>query len=61
MRIQGVPDTYVLPAELPLSKKFKMIGNGVPVPLAKAVANAVKNFLKDNDVIQTTKYRGHLV
>lgn len=55
LRIQGVPDTYVLPAELPLSKKFKMIGNGVPVPLAKAVANAVKNFLKDNDVIQTTK------
>jgi DNA (cytosine-5)-methyltransferase 1 len=53
LRIQGVPDTYVLPAELPLSKKFKMIGNGVPVPLAKAVANAVKKFLKDNTVIQT--------
>jgi len=61
LRIQGVPDTYVLPAELALTKKFKMIGNGVPVPLAKAVANAVKNFLKDNEVIQTTKYGGHLV
>ena len=45
LRIQGVPDTYVLPAELPLSKKFKMIGNGVPVPLAKAVAVAIKDFL----------------
>lgn len=44
LRIQGVPDTYVLPAELPLSKKFKMIGNGVPVPLAKAVASALKQF-----------------
>ncbi|MCX6173988.1 MAG: DNA cytosine methyltransferase [Ignavibacteriales bacterium] len=60
LRIQGVPDTYVLPAELPLSKKFKMIGNGVPVPLAKAVAIAVKNFLIDNKVIQTTKLNGHL-
>src|SRR6266542_6161988 len=47
LRIQGVPDTYVLPAELPLSKKFKMIGNGVPVPLASAVATAVKTFLKN--------------
>jgi len=45
LRIQGVPDTYVLPLELPLTKKFKMIGNGVPVPLAKAVALSVKHFL----------------
>lgn len=44
LRIQGVPDTYILPAELALSKKFKMIGNGVPVPLAKAVAIAVNPF-----------------
>jgi DNA (cytosine-5)-methyltransferase 1 len=45
LRIQGVPDSYVLPSELPLSKKFKMIGNGVPVPLAKAVATSVMHFL----------------
>ena len=45
LRIQGVPDTYVLPPEIPLSKKFKMIGNGVPVPLAKEVAIALKNFI----------------
>jgi DNA (cytosine-5)-methyltransferase 1 len=51
LRIQGVPDTYVLPIELPLSKKFKMIGNGVPVPLAKAIADAVRIFLNDNNVI----------
>lgn len=51
LRIQGVPDTYVLPKELPLTKKFKMIGNGVPVPLAKAVANALKAFIKNKKVI----------
>lgn len=45
LRIQGVPDDYILPPELPLSKKFKMIGNGVPVPMAKAVADALKKFL----------------
>lgn len=53
LRIQGVEDSYVLPAALPLTKKFKMIGNGVPVPLAEAVANAVKDFIKVNNVIQT--------
>jgi DNA (cytosine-5)-methyltransferase 1 len=51
LRIQGVPDSYVLPTELPLSKKFKMIGNGVPVPLAKAVAFAIKIFIQNNKVI----------
>lgn len=61
LRIQGVEDSYVLPAELPLTKKFKMIGNGVPVPLAEAVANAVKDFIKVNKVIQTTELSGHLV
>lgn len=51
LRIQGVPDTYILPSELSLTKKFKMIGNGVPVPLAKAVAHALKKYLNVNKVI----------
>lgn len=52
LRIQGVPDEYVLPTELSLSKKFKMIGNGVPVPLANAIADALRSFLKDKKVIK---------
>ena len=51
LRIQGVPDTYVLPAELPLSKKFKMIGNGVPVPLARAIAKALHDFIANQKII----------
>ena len=51
LRIQGVPDTYILPPGQPLTKKFKMIGNGVPVPLAKAVATALNKFLKRKKVI----------
>ena len=51
LRIQGVPDEYVLPKNLPLTKKFKMIGNGVPVPLAEAVANAVMDFINENIVM----------
>jgi DNA (cytosine-5)-methyltransferase 1 len=51
LRIQGVPDEYVLPSEISLSKKFKMIGNGVPVPLAKAVAESLKDYLLTNEII----------
>jgi DNA (cytosine-5)-methyltransferase 1 len=46
LRIQGVPDSYILSPNISKSKKFKMIGNGVPVPLAKAVADAISDFLK---------------
>ena len=46
LRIQGVPDSYILSSKISMSKKFKMIGNGVPVPLAKSVANSVYEFLK---------------
>ena len=52
LRIQGVADTYILPDSISKSKKFKMIGNGVPVPLAKAVAEALKTFMKENKVIK---------
>lgn len=61
LRIQGVEDSYVLPPELPLTKKFKMIGNGVPVPLAEAVANAVKDFINENEIIKAKEVNGHLV
>jgi DNA (cytosine-5)-methyltransferase 1 len=50
LRIQGVPDSYVLPQEISLSKKFKMIGNGVPVPLAFEVAKSLRKFIEDYKV-----------
>ena len=61
LRIQGVEDSYVLPPELSLTKKFKMIGNGVPVPLAEAVANAVISFIKVNSIIHVKEFNGYLV
>ena len=45
LRIQSVPDAYELPADKPLSAKFKMIANGVPVELARCVAQALHEFL----------------
>jgi DNA (cytosine-5)-methyltransferase 1 len=47
MRIQGIPDEYVLPGEKSLSDKFTFVSNGVPVPLSFAVANSLHHFLKN--------------
>lgn len=44
-RIQTVPDTFALPRRMPLTDKFKTIGNGVPVVLAKAVAQSILRVL----------------
>ncbi len=41
LRIQTIPDEYILPSEKPLSIKFKMIGNGVPRKLAAAMAGSI--------------------
>lgn len=46
LRIQTVEDSYVLPKEIGLTSKFKMIGNGVPVKLANEVAESVLIFLR---------------
>ena len=42
-RLQGFPDTYVLPKELPNSALYKQIGNSVSVPVIRAIA---ENILK---------------
>lgn len=47
MRIQGIPDSYVLPKEVPLTAKFAMIGNGVPVPLAQEIAQSLYKYLNN--------------
>lgn len=49
LRIQTVPDTYILPNGIGLTSKFKMIGNGVPVKLAYVVAEKLMEYLlKEN-------------
>ena len=45
LRIQTVPDAYVLPEDEPLSGKFKAISNGVPCLMAKKIGLALHDFL----------------
>jgi DNA (cytosine-5)-methyltransferase 1 len=46
LRIQTVPDTYVLPANEPLSGKFKAISNGVPCLMAKVIGIELRDLLR---------------
>lgn len=46
LRIQSVPDEYILPQDMTLSAKFKMICNGVPCVMSFHLASAVQRFLK---------------
>ncbi len=47
LAIQSLPKAFVLPPDLPLSAKFKTIGNGVPYLAAKGVAETLKKFLQE--------------
>lgn len=46
LAIQSLPADFILPTELPLSAKFKMVGNGVPYLLALGVANDLAEWIK---------------
>lgn len=50
MRIQGIPDTYALPVDAPLTSKFAIVSNGVPVPLARKIAEKLYNFFRKGKV-----------
>lgn len=50
LRLQSVPDEYVLPAEGFLSHKFKVISNGVPTLLARQIANALLQYIADKEL-----------
>ncbi len=52
LRIQSVPDEYILPAEAFLSHKFKVISNGVPTLLARQIAGALLQHAMDKDLIK---------
>lgn len=45
MAIQSLPEWFSLPQEMTLTKKFKVIGNGVPVLMASAIARTLNDFL----------------
>lgn len=45
LRIQTVPDSYILPDNIPLTTKFKIISNGVPPGQAELIAAEIRRTL----------------
>jgi DNA (cytosine-5)-methyltransferase 1 len=46
LRLMGVPDSYVIPAHLPLKHQYMLIGNGVAYQVAKALSDSIKEQLE---------------
>lgn len=46
IRLQGLPEDFLEVAPFTLEGKHKVVGNGVPLPLGRAVAKAVKEALE---------------
>lgn len=47
LRVQSVPDKYALPRSMPLTMKYKAVGNGVPVKLAVTIARAFQKIIEE--------------
>lgn len=48
MAIQSLPSWFCLPEDMPLTYKFKTIGNGVPYLMALGIARATSDFLLES-------------
>lgn len=47
LRLQTVPDEYILPSTMPLTPKFKLISNGVPTAMAELIAEQIRSTLEN--------------
>lgn len=48
LAIQSLPKDFILPHNIPLTQKFKMVANRVPFLLAKGIAHKIKKFILSN-------------
>ena len=49
-RLQGFPDTFVLPTELALSQLYKQIGNSVSIPVVYFLAKRIVKLMKEREI-----------
>ena len=42
LRLQGLPETFLAQSPLTVEGKVRVVGNGVPLPLGRAIAHAVR-------------------
>lgn len=49
LRVSGLPSTFLADAPFTVAGKIKLVGNGVPLAMGRAVAKAVKRALSDSE------------
>lgn len=54
LAIQSLPKYFSLPCDIPLSAKFKMVGNGVPYLLAYGIARELYEWLRTSSLARGT-------
>jgi len=43
LRLQGFPESFTFPADVPRNERYKQIGNSVSVPISELLGEAVKD------------------
>lgn len=46
LRLQDVPDSYVISDEISISKQYEIVGNGIPCNITYYIFNEIKNILE---------------
>jgi DNA (cytosine-5)-methyltransferase 1 len=49
-RLQGLPENFLSDAPFTADGKLKAVANGVPIPMGRAIAKAIAEFLKTQEV-----------
>jgi DNA (cytosine-5)-methyltransferase 1 len=47
LRLQGLPDDFLADAPFTVEGKVRVVGNGVPLPIGRAIARAVKQAIEE--------------
>lgn len=51
LRLQGLPPDFLADAPFTVAGKIKVVGNGVPLPMGRAVAKAVRRALEQTEAV----------
>ncbi|WP_336788371.1 DNA cytosine methyltransferase [Paenibacillus sp. MMO-177] len=51
LRLMSIPDDFIIPAEVPLSHQYRIVGNGIAYQVAKALASQMDKQIKSHSLI----------
>lgn len=49
LRLQGVPDSYIISDKIPISKQYAIVGNGIPCNITYYIFKSIKDILEKEE------------